>query len=299
MPATCYRHPNRETGVSCSSCGRPICPDCMTPTPVGMRCPECARDRTKVKTAANVRSRAGRGVGLARYTMTEILIALNVIVFVAEVATGLSLGGSGTGEGTLFSHFALDGPNLVSTAGFLGPTHQYYRLLTSGFLHEGLLHILFNMLFLYFVGPGLEQAVGRRNFLVIYLTTLFAGSFGALLFQPDAYTVGASGALFGLLGALVVIARYRRISIWQSGIGTTLLINVVFSLSVTGISIGGHLGGFAGGLICGWLYMEIAERRAKPAAFLLGCVVVAAVSVVAALAVAGGAGLTPNGLSLF
>ena len=290
--ATCYRHQNRETGVACSSCGRSICPDCMTPTPVGMRCPECARDRTRVRTAQNVRHRAGRGTGLARYSMTEILIAINVLAFVAEVATGLSLGGSGTSGGTLFIHFALDGPDIVTG-------HQDYRLLTSGFLHEGLLHILFNMLFLYFVGPGLEQAVGRLNFLAIYLASLFAGAFGALLFQPDAYTVGASGALFGLLGALAVVARYRGISIWQSGIGATLLINIVFSLSVAGISIGGHIGGFAGGVVCGGLYMELVERRGQRGAFLAGCVVVAAVSIAAALAVAGGQGLTPHGISLF
>jgi membrane associated rhomboid family serine protease len=262
----------------------------MTTTPVGMRCPECASDRTKVKTAATLR-RGVRGTGLGRYTMTEILIAINVIVFFAEVATGLSLGGGGN-PGTIFTHFALDGPNLAVS-------HQYYRLLTGGLLHEGLLHILFNMLFLYFVGPALEPAVGKANFLVIYVATLFAGSFGALLFQPDAYTVGASGALFGLLGALAVIAHYRRISIWQSGIGATLVINVIFSLSVAGVSLGGHIGGFVGGLVCGGLYMELIERRGKRGAFVLGCVVLAAVSVAASLAVAGGQGLTPNGLSLF
>ncbi len=290
--AVCYRHPNRQTGVSCSSCGRPICPDCMTPTSVGMRCPECARDRTKVKTAASVRSRAGVA-GTGRYSMTQILIAVNVIIFVAETATGTSLGGGGAGHfGTLFIHGALDGPDVASG-------HQYYRLFTSGFLHDGLLHILFNMWFLYAVGPALERAVGRWCFLAIYLASLFAGSFGSLLFQPDAYTVGASGALFGLLGALIVIAHYRRISIWQSGLGATLLINIVFSLSIAGISIGGHLGGVVGGAICGWLYMELVDRRRMPLPFVLGCVAVAAVGVVAAIAVSGGAGLSPNGVHIF
>jgi membrane associated rhomboid family serine protease len=290
--ATCYRHPKRETGVACSSCGRPICPDCMTPTSVGMRCPECANERTKVRTASHVRARAGRA-GLGRYSMTNILIAINVIILLAEVATGTSLGGASFPHyGTIYEHFALDGPNLTLT-------HQYYRLLTSGFLHDGLLHILFNMWFLYVVGPALEQAVGRWNFLAIYLATLLAGSFGALLFEPDTYTVGASGALFGLLGALIVVARYRGISIWQSGLGATLVINIVFSLSIAGISIGGHLGGVAGGLICGWLYMELVDRRRMQAAFFAGCVLVAVVSVAAALAVAGSHGLTPNGLDLF
>jgi membrane associated rhomboid family serine protease len=289
--ATCYRHPNRETGVACSSCGRPICPDCMTPTPVGMRCPECARDRTRVRTAGHVRARAAAG---GRYSMTQILIAINVIVFLAETATGSSLGGvSGRNLGTLYVHGALFGPYIDEVH------HQYYRLLTSGFLHDGLLHILFNMWFLFVIGPALEGAIGRWNFLAVYLASLFAGSFGALLFQPGSPTVGASGALFGLLGALIVIANRRGISIWQSGLGATLLINIVFSLSIAGISIGGHLGGLVGGGICGWLYLELAERRHRQSAFLAGCAVVAIVAIAAAIAVSRGTGLTPNGINLF
>ena len=287
MPV-CYRHPRRETGVACSSCGRWICPDCMTPTPVGMRCPECARDRTKVKTARSVRP-----APLGRYSVTQILIALNVLIFLVETGTGTPLGGIGRGGvGTLYVDGALVGHHYITQL------HEYYRLLTSGFLHDGLLHILFNMVFLYFVGPALEQAIGKLNFLAVYLATLLAGSFGALLFSPAIPTVGASGALFGLLGALVVVAHYRGISIWQSGLGPTLLINVVFSLTIADISIGGHLGGFVGGLICGVLYMELAERRRMQPAFLVGCAVVAALSVFGAIAVAGGTGISPNGLTI-
>src|ERR1700744_4473155 len=278
--ATCYRHPSRETGVSCSSCGRPICPDCMTPTSVGMRCPECTRDRTKVKT---VRSRPNAPV------VTQILIALNVIVFVGETATGTPLGGvSNSGFGTWFAKGALFGPNIDHL-------HQYYRLLTSGFLHDGLLHIAFNMLFLFFMGPMLEPAIGRLNFVVVYFVSLLAGSFGALLFSPQLPTVGASGACFGVLGALIVVAYYRGISIWQSGLGLTLVINIVFSLSVSGISIGGHLGGVVGGAIGGWLIVQVGERRNMPALAIAGCAVVAVISVIAAIAVAGSGGLAPNG----
>jgi membrane associated rhomboid family serine protease len=260
----------------------------MTPTPVGMRCPECARERTKVKTARNVRTPA-----LGRYSVTQILIAINVILFLAETATGTPLGGVGSsGVGTLYQHGFIAGPYIVNGH------HEYYRLLTSGFLHDGLLHILFNMVFLYFVGPALEQAIGRVNFVAVYFASLLAGSFGALLFTPLAPTVGASGALFGLLGALVVVAHYRRISIWQSGLGPTLLINIVFSLTVSDISIGGHVGGFIGGLICGVLYMELVDRRRMQTAFLAGCVIVAAASVFAAIAVAGSAGISPNGLTI-
>jgi membrane associated rhomboid family serine protease len=253
-----------------------------------MRCPECARERTKVKTASTLRTPA-----LGRYSVTRILIAINVLVFLAEVATGTPLGGVGSGGfGTLYVHGALFGPYMH------GAYHQYYRLLTSGFLHEGLLHILFNMVFLYFVGPSLESAIGKVNFVAIYFASLLAGSFGALLFSPAIPTVGASGALFGLLGALVVVAHYRGISIWTSGLGPTLLINSVFSLTIADISIGGHLGGFIGGLICGVLYMELVDRRRMQKPFLLGCLLVAAVSVVAAIAIAGGSGIAPHGLTI-
>ena len=264
-----------------------------------MRCPECARERTKVRNADQVRNRAGMrarmGItGTSRWSMTQILIAVNVIVFLAETATGSSLGGVSNGSlGHLYTDGALFGPYINSYH------HEYYRLLTSGFLHDGILHILFNMWFLFAVGPALEQGVGRWNFLAIYMASLFGGAFGALLFQPQSPTVGASGALFGLLGALIVIANRRGISIWQSGLGAPLLINIVFSLSIAGVSIGGHLGGLVAGGICGLLYLELAERRHAQLPFLLGCGAVAVVAIALAIAVSGGAGLTPNGINLF
>jgi membrane associated rhomboid family serine protease len=277
--ATCYRHPSRETGVACSSCGRPICPDCMTPTPVGMRCPECARERTKVNTI--------RSAGSAP-TVTQALIALNVAAFVAELATGTPLGSGGGGRA--FVHGDLYGPAIIHQ-------HEYWRLVTGGFLHYSVLHLAFNMFFLYVMGTMLEPAIGGLNFLFVYMASLLAGSFGALWFQPDIPTVGASGACFGVLGALIVVARSRRISIWQSGLGLTLLINIIFSLSVKGISIGGHLGGLVGGLITGALIVELGERRRMQTAALAGCVLVAAVSVAGALAGAGGSGIAPNGIN--
>src|SRR5438067_4595554 len=155
----CYRHPNRETGVSCSSCGRPICPDCMTPTPVGMRCPECSRERTKVKTIQNV-SRAP--------TVTQALIAINVAVYIAEVAAGATVNG-GAAKGSILDHGGLFGPAIVHQ-------HEYWRIVTSGFLHYSILHIAFNMFFLYVMGTMLEPAIGRLNFAVVYFVSLLAGS---------------------------------------------------------------------------------------------------------------------------
>jgi membrane associated rhomboid family serine protease len=252
----------------------------MTPTPVGMRCPECARERTNVKT---VRS------GSSAPVVTQALIAINVIVFLAETATGAPLGGGG--GGTVWNHGILAGP-------YITMVHEYYRILTAGFLHDGILHILFNMVFLYFMGIILEPAIGSVNFAFVYFASLLAGSFGALLFEPGIGSVGASGACFGVLGALMVVARYRRISIWQSGLGITLLINVVFSLTYTDISLGAHVGGFVGGVIAGWAIVELGERRGMPVAARAACVVVGAVGVALAIAVAGQHGLTPNGLTI-
>ncbi len=251
----------------------------MTPTPVGMRCPECSRERTKVKT---IRS------GPTAPVVTQALIVLNVLVFIAETAAGASLGGGGA-AGEVYEKGALFGPLVVHQ-------HEYWRIVTSGFLHDGFLHIAFNMFFLYIMGGQLEPVIGHVNFAAVYFVSLIAGSFGALLFQPDIPTLGASGACFGVLGALIVIAYYRRIPIWQSGLGVILLINIVFSLSVRNISIGGHLGGLVGGMITGWLFVQLAERRRRPGIALAGCLLVAAVSFAAAIAVAGGHGIAPNGI---
>ena len=282
--ATCYRHPSRETGVSCSSCGRPICPDCMTPTSVGMRCPECSRERTKVRTARHIR-RGGDPVG------TYILIAINVLAFLGSASGGLSLSGNGS-TGSVYEHGALFGPAIAHQ-------HEYWRIVTSGFLHANFLHILFNMYFIYILGGMVEPAIGTPRFLGVYFASLLMGSFGALLFTPDAFTVGASGAAFGILGCAIVLARDRGIDIWASGLGLTLIINLGFSLSIRGISIGGHLGGLVGGAVAGWLVIQLGEKRGSELGALLGCVAVAAVGVVGAIAVAGSNGIAPHGIGFY
>lgn len=228
--------------------------------------------------------------------VTQALIALNVIVFLVETASGAPLGGGG--GGSVWTHGALFGPAITghNPFPFYTGTDQYWRLLTGGFLHDGLLHILINMVSLWFVGSALEPAIGRVNFLAVYFVSLLAGSFGALWFQPLTATVGASGAIFGIFGALIIVARNRGIPIWQSGLGIVLVFNLVFSLSVRGISIGDHLGGLVGGLITGWLIVEVAERRRMATLALVLCGVVGVASVIGAVAVAGGTGLTPNGI---
>ena len=228
--------------------------------------------------------------------VTQALIAINVIAFLIETAAGAPLGGGG--GGAVWFHGSLFGPALTGSNPFplYTGTHEYWRLLTAGFLHDGLLHIFINMISLWFVGSVLEPAIGRVNFLAVYFVSLLAGSFGALWFQPQIPTVGASGAIFGIFGALIVVARARGIPIWQSGLGFVLVFNLLFSLSVRGISVGDHLGGLVGGLITGLLIVEVAERRRMARAALAGCAVIAVASVVGSLVVAGGHGLTPNGI---
>lgn len=261
--ATCYRHPSRETGVSCSNCGRPICPDCMTTTPVGMRCPECAGERTKVKTIRNVSSRP---------ELTLALIAINVVAFLAE--GNLSFGGRPTNnvyaEGALLGSFeGLPG---------VGVAHgEWWRIITGGFLHENLLHIAFNMYVLYVLGSMLEPALGRMRFGLIYAVSLLAGSLGALLVSPHSLTVGASGAVFGVMGAAAVEMRARQIPVMQSGVGGLILINLVISFALPGISWGGHVGGLIGGALAA-IALQLGARFRQQAVALAACVVLGAAS---------------------
>jgi membrane associated rhomboid family serine protease len=274
MAQTCYRHPNRETGVSCSSCGRPICPDCMTPTPVGMRCPECARQRTRVT----------RGVGeaslLATAPATFALIAINVAAFLAEVAS--ASGGLGVGSSSAVREFGLLGTSVAEG--------EWYRLLTGAFLHYDFLHILFNMAALYFLGRILEPGIGTVRFLFLYFASLFGGAFGALLLSGSAtITVGASGAIFGVFGATFVIARARGIDALAGTVGLLILVNLAISFSTPRISLGGHLGGLVVGVIC-MLVIVAGERgmlgpRRLPAE-LVAMSAIGLLSIAAALAIA-------------
>lgn len=224
----CYRHTNRETGVSCSNCGRPICPDCMTATPVGMRCPECSKPPTNVRSGASASS--VRRTAYATYA----LIAINVAAFIAELGAG---GGATSGQ-------------LVHDGGIFGPAindGDWYRVVTGGFLHAGPLHLLFNMYVLYVAGTLLEPGIGTPRFLAIYFISLLSGSFGALLLDPNSLTVGASGAIFGLMAAVLVIARGRGIEGLATQFGSFIVLNLVLTVSIPNISIGGHLGGLIGG----------------------------------------------------
>jgi membrane associated rhomboid family serine protease len=274
MAETCYRHPDRETRVSCSSCGRPICPDCMTPTPVGMRCPECASQRTKV-----VRNPTGTP-GFETAPATYILIAINVVVFLVQIASG-SGGLFRGGISQFMADFGLFGPSVAEG--------EWYRLVTSGFLHASIIHIGFNMFLLLVLGRLLEPALGTARFLVLYFASLLAGSFGALIVDPNVLTIGASGAVFGLAGAVFVIARGRGMNELAGEIGFLIVFNLVFSFIAPRISVGGHIGGLVGGVICA-LVIVAGEKglfcRSRLPLELAAMVAIGVLAVVGSLAVA-------------
>jgi membrane associated rhomboid family serine protease len=243
----------------------------MTPTPVGMRCPECSRDRTKVKSLRTMTTEP---------RVTYALIAINVIAFLASGQFGFGSNGGGT---TLWNKGALFGPAVHDG-------HDYWRLVTSGFLHAGLLHIAFNMYLLYLLGQMLEPALGSWRFGVLYMTSLLAGSFGALVVSPHSVTVGASGAVFGLMGAAFAEQRRRGIDPFQTGIGGLIAINLVFSFAFSGISIGGHIGGLIGGVLAGAAF-ELGDRNRLPALGYAACLVLAAGCAVGGYVAAGSSGL--------
>lgn len=235
----CYRHPNRETFVSCSECGRPICAECMTPAPVGQRCPEhSGKPQGTRRISAGVRRGAFEGTGAL---VTKILLGVNILIYVITIAQSPFQNAFNHPGGSLFNHWLLFGPAVANG--------DWWRLITSAFLHASLLHIAFNMYFLWLVGSAVEQALGRGRFLLTYFVSALAGSAGALVWTPTTPTVGASGALFGILGAALVLERQRNFVLGGSALAL-IVINLILSFTLSNISIGGHIGGLIGGILC-------------------------------------------------
>jgi membrane associated rhomboid family serine protease len=244
---TCYRHPDRETGVSCSECGRGICPDCMTFSPVGIRCPEHSGQPQGVqRVVRTAQRRTGRRPGI----LTQALIAVNVGIYLLQLAGGASMNAN---SGWIFEHGALYGP-LVADG-------DWHRLLTAAFLHYGPIHLGMNMLALWWIGRPLELALGPLRYSLLYVVSGLAGSAGALIANPGAVTVGASGAIFGILGAAIVLERQQTYVLGGSAI-TLLVVNLAFTFAVPGISIGGHLGGLAGGALAILALSQLGRRSA-------------------------------------
>lgn len=243
----------------------------MTTTSVGMRCPECAREKTKV---------VRRGYAGADPVLTYGLITLSVLAYFASVMGGSSVTSGGFGGSQVLVEGALSRVDVADG--------ELWRLVTGGFLHAGLFHLLFNMYALYILGGMLEPVLGKLRFAVLYFASLLAGSFGALLLQPTGFTVGASGAVFGLMGAAFVVMRNRGMDPMQSGLGIWLGLNLLITFTIPNISIGGHLGGLAGGALAALVLVELPDRARIPrqGATLLAAAIGVA-SVIGAIVVSG------------
>jgi membrane associated rhomboid family serine protease len=287
----CYRHPDRETGVSCSNCGRPICYECMIPAPVGFRCPECVKasagsgSRSKVITRSQTRSRweAAGGAAASGATITKILIAVNVGMFLIEMvsgAVGLMGGGSTL---TLVKLGAL-------VPAYVGVYHEYWRLLSAMFLHGSLIHLAFNMYALYIGGSYLEMLAGKAKYLAIYLVAGVAGNVLVYLLSPPLTpTIGASTAIFGVFAALFVYSIHHRgspVGRALQSMGVIILINLVITFIGPNISWQGHIGGLIGGVAASEALMLFGRRdlrapfSARDAALVAGIVAVLVVLVV-------------------
>jgi membrane associated rhomboid family serine protease len=261
----CYRHPDRETGLSCSECGRPICADCATFAPVGIRCPEHAGISRMARTRLRPRPvRRAPGVALATTNapITRILIALNVAIYLITVVQGAGLNAPG---GSLFDKWILYGP-LVAHG-------DWWRLVTAMFLHASIIHIGFNMFALYVIGTPVEQYLGRARYLGLYFVSGLAGSAGGLLQAPHTPVLGASGAIFGILGAMLII-EWQVTGRLAGNAATWIVLNLVISFAIPNISWGGHIGGLIGGILVTLAYAHWSDRgRAQYGQLGLGGVI--------------------------
>ncbi|MGN9775205.1 rhomboid family intramembrane serine protease [Micromonospora sp. H33] len=278
----CYRHPGRETYVRCTRCDRSICPDCMREASVGFQCPECVNEgRRSVRPA---RTAFGGGAAGRHGYVTKALIAINVLVMLLSVAADRNgdaiVGGSGfgglLGGGTPLTEWGA----VLGLARFPDGTiggvadGEWYRLVTAMFLHFGVIHLLLNMWALWVLGRSLEANLGRARFLALYLISGLGGNVAAYLFtEPNRFAAGASTAVFGLFAALIVIERRMGRDISQ--VLPVLVINLVFTFTVPGISIPGHLGGLAiGGLMA--LVLAYAPRSRRTLVQVAGGAVIVA-----------------------
>ena len=261
--------------MSCSECGRGICPDCMTYGPVGIRCPDHASVRGRPAPATR-RAAAStiRTLGLRGPIVTQTLIAVNVLVFLVQLFNGADLMRLDTGwiyeNGVLVDQAVNSSGQLVGVA-----EGEWWRLVTATFLHGSLIHLGMNMLVLWLIGPPVEEYFGHARYLLLYLVSGLAGSAGALILSGGRPTVGASGAIFGLMGAALIL-EWRRIWVFGGQALGLVVVNLALTFAIPGISIGGHIGGLIGGGLCA---LAFSSFRRSPAVATLAMAAVGVVSV--------------------
>ena len=271
----CTRHPDRVTGRSCTRCGRPACGDCLVQASVGSQCVDCVR-RARPPASTRVRHWNARQPAL----VSLALIVVNVGVFLWVIAG--DVGAAGFGNQVSEREFQLGLNKFV-----LQITDEWYRLVTSGFLHFGILHLGMNMWLLHQLGRMLEPPLGRVRFALLYAASLLGGSLGALVIQADRSGLhgGASGAVFGLMTAAAIGMHRRGASVFQTGIGALLVIILVLTFTIPGISIGGHVGGAVAGALCGAVMLAPSWKPAPTWATYLVPLAVAVGAVLASIQV--------------
>ncbi|MFI0785521.1 rhomboid family intramembrane serine protease [Streptomyces lydicus] len=264
-PQGCYRHPDRPTGVRCTRCDRPICPDCMVSASVGFQCHECVRGGSGTGHAPQAtvpRTIAGGTIAADPRLVTKILLGLNVAVFLAVLATGDELVGRLDLLGLAFD------PNRYQLVGVA--EGEWYRLVTAMFLHQQIPHIAFNMLSLWWLGPPLEAALGRLRFTALYLISGLGGSaLSYLLAAQNQPSLGASGAIFGLLGATAVLLR--RLNYDMKPVLILLGLNLAFTFLWPNIAWQAHVGGLVVGAAVAF-GMVHAPRDRRTAIHIATCV---------------------------
>ncbi|MBI30124.1 MAG: rhomboid family intramembrane serine protease [Actinobacteria bacterium] len=276
----CYWHPDRYAGVTCQRCERRVCAECMHTASVGFHCPACIAPQSINHGRKRISARSfARGANASEQSLTtRTLIAVNLFAFLVTLFRGGSLSSGGgdvtidfglVGYGRVLSAFSIDYVGIAEG--------EWWRMFTGGFLHAGFIHLAFNMFLLWMLGSQLERLLGPTSYLILYFGSLLSGALGVMLLDPLALTVGASGAVFGLMGATVVYQLRRGVSPWSNGIGTLLIINLIFTFARPNISVGGHLGGLLGGLLIGWLIDEMNKKRiAGYLSFLLPLIITVA-----------------------
>jgi membrane associated rhomboid family serine protease len=247
----------------------------MVFAPVGIRCPDHASVGSPRPRAARTMRQARGTISASGAPITTLLIAINVLVYLITVGQG---GGVGSPGGRLFINGALDGPDVANG--------DWWRLFTAMFLHASLLHIAFNMLALWWFGSVVERSLGPVRYLLVYVASGLAGSAGAIIASPNALTVGASGAIFGLLGSLLVL-EYLQTGSFAGQAMTLIVINLALSFAIPNISIGGHIGGLIAGVV-GTFGLALTRYRQPRVIGPAIVVVVGAVSVAVAVARARG-----------
>ena len=239
--SNCINHSSKVTYVRCSRCENYICVDCMRSASIGYQCPSCASDSTPVIKGIN----RNRFIPSQENTQVTKFLSISLLaVYVFQFLLG----------DVLIANFALFAPSVKNG--------QWWLLITAGFLHGSIIHLLFNVYILWVIGSQLENIVGKTKFIVIYFVSLLGGSLASYLFSPfGSYSIGASGAIFGLMGAMLVVGRKRNLDISQ--ITTLVVINVVIGFVLSGIDWRAHLGGLAAGAFITWVLINATSLKGK------------------------------------